>query len=213
VVTGEQVLSELVSLAPDARDGAVERLLGIVSDESQRSSPGFELLGYHASGLSPLFYALLEAPVTSEDVFIDLGSGLGKATALARLISGARARGIEVQKNLVDLSPRLDGVEFVHADIREAPLDDGTVFFLYNPCTGTARRDLMERLHTVASKHAIVVCALGMDVEHGTERWLHPRPTEHFWLQLFDSRVPGVPSRVVKKTDYDPRVLRLAREQ
>jgi hypothetical protein len=25
--------------------------------------------------------------------------------------------------------------------------------------------------------------------------------------------VPGVPSRIVKKSEYDPRVLRLAREQ
>jgi SAM-dependent methyltransferase len=212
-VTGDQVLAELVALPVDARDAAVERLLGIVSDESLRASPGPELLGYHASGLSPVFYALMEAPVTERDVFVDLGSGLGKVAALARLISGARALGIEVQQNLVERSPKLDGVRYVHADVRDAPLDEGTVFFLYNPCTGGARKVLMERLHEVAQRHAIVVCALGMDVEHGTESWLVPRATDHFWLQLFDSVVPGVAPRCVARPDWDERVLQLARER
>ena len=70
----------------------------------------------------------------------------------------------------------------------------------------------LERLHAVAQHHAIVVCALGIDVEHGTESWLRPRPTDAFWLQLFDSVVPGVPPRVVEPPRFDARLHRLAGE-
>ncbi len=211
-MTLDQLLTELVSLPPSRRDAEVERLLGVATPGGDDAPPGAELIGYHASGLAPVLRALREAPVTSADVFIDLGSGLGKVALLARLISGARVLGIETQRALLDRAPRLEGVEFVHADVRGAPLDEGTVFFLYNPFSGGALREVLERLHAVAQHHAIVVCALGIDVEHGTESWLRPRPTDAFWLQLFDSVVPGVPPRVVEPPRFDARLHRLAGE-
>ena len=212
-LTRDVLLSRLVSLAPEARDAELERLLGIADVGEHASSPGPELLGYFASGLAPAVQALLEASAGEDDVFIDLGSGLGKVAVLARLLSGARVRGIEVQRSLVARAPQLDGVEFVNGDVREAALEDGTVFFLYNPFTGSALRDVLTRLHEVARHHAIVVCALGISLEHGTQGWLAPRALRHFWLQVFDSTVPGVPARKVRSRPFDPRVHLLAQER
>lgn len=212
-LTAEALLSRLVALPPGQRDAELERLLGIDVREDLSRSPGPELIGYHPSGVAPVLCALVEAGVEEDDLFVDLGCGLGKVAVLARLLCGARVRGIEVQRELLDRSPRVDGVELVHADVRHAPLEDGTVFFLYNPFTGDALRAVLARLQAVARHHAIVVCALGVELEHLAQSWLTPRPTEHFWLRVFDSVIPGVPARVVRARPSDPRVRQLAMER
>ena len=212
-LTGEILLSRLAALPPEARDAELERLLGIHDAVTHSTPPGPELLGYHASGVAPALCALLEAAAGEEDLFIDLGSGLGKVAVLSRLVSGARVRGIEVQEALIARAPRIDGVEFVHADVRQAAIEDGTIFFLYNPFTGSALREVLTRLRNVAAHHAIVVCALGVNLEHGNSDWLKLRPLEHFWLQVFDSHVPGVSPRMVKPRLVDPRAVQLAAER
>lgn len=209
-ITAEELLSRLVTLPPGARDSELERLLGIAEASARSHPPGPELIGYHPSGLAPVMRAVIEAPLTEEDVFIDLGAGLGKVAALARILSGARVRGIEVQASLLSMAARVDGVELINADVREADLEEGTVFFLYNPFTGSALEQVLGRLHEVAKHHAIVVCALGLPLGH--REWLVPRALEHFWLQIFDSKVEGVAARTVAPVQVDPRMLRLAEE-
>jgi SAM-dependent methyltransferase len=193
----------LLELPPSERDAAFERRLGIEGDASSLP-PGPELIGYHASALAPVVAALIETGADEEDVFIDLGCGLGKVTALARLISGARVRGIELQSQLISRAPKLDGVEYFHGDVRDAPLDDGTIFYLYNPFSGAVLAQVLSRLRAVAQRHAITLCTLGLSLK---EDWLQERAFEHFWLQIFDSR--GLTHRV-RSRPTDPRLARLA---
>lgn len=209
-LTGDELLSQLTALPPHLRDGALEKLLGI-SGLVDPTPPGRELVGYHPSGLAPVLTAILETRPGPDDLFIDLGAGLGKVTSLVRLLTGARVRGIEVQACLVERAPRLEGIELLVGDAREAPLDDGTVFFLYNPFEGAALVDVLERLHLVAQHHAIVVCALGLALGHTA--WLKARPLDHFWLTVFDSVVPGRPPRRPASRTFDPRVRQLAEER
>lgn len=193
------LLAQLAALPPGERDAALERQLGIEHSGELSTSPGPELIGYHASGLTPVLTALLEARPDEHDVFVDLGSGLGKVTALARLTTTARVRGIELQERLIARSVKLEGIEYLHGDLRTAPLDDGTIFFLYNPVTGAVLEQLISRLRAVAEHHAIVVCALGVPLR--PQPWLRPRTLDHFWLQVFDSEVPGVPARRREMTE------------
>jgi len=209
-LTGDELLSQLTALPPHLRDGALERLLGI-SGLVDPTPPGRELVGYHPSGLAPVLTALLETRLGPEDVFVDLGAGLGKVTSLVRLLSGAQVRGIELQACLVERAPRLEGIELVLGDARVAPFDDGTVFFLYNPFEGGVLSEVLERLHRVAQHHAIVVCALGLALGHCS--WLRARPLDHFWLTVLDSVVPGRPPRRPASRIYDPRVRQLAEER
>lgn len=126
--------------------------------------------------------ALLEAKVGPGDVFIDLGAGLGKVVEAAKK-KGATARGIEIQRELVEKA-RAMGREMVCADAREADLADGTVFYLYSPFTGRVLERVMDRLREVSKTHPIRICAVAVDVDRP---WLRRRPLESFWLAVYDS--------------------------
>jgi SAM-dependent methyltransferase len=202
-VTGGELLAKLASVAPGEREAAVERLLGLTEGDAPPSAPpGPDMVGYHASGVAPIVRALVEARVGPADVVIDLGAGLGKVTLLARLLTGATVRGIEAQLPLVararEAAARLGAeVSYVHEDARTADISDGTVFFLYLPFTGSVLAQVVERLREVAARRAIVVCALGVDLDR-LAPWLVRRPGDSFWLAVYDSAAPGVAARCVE---------------
>jgi len=190
-------LEWLSAMPPRERDAAVEGWLGL--GRHGHTPPADGLIGYHPSGVAPIVRALAEVPVVADDVFVDLGAGLGKVVLLTRFLTGATSRGIEIQPALVEGARVRAGAlgidaAFAHGDVREADLDDGTVFFLYTPCTGVALDAVLERLHAVARRRAIVVCALGFDIAR-RHTWLVPRPVDAFWLTMYDSVVPGVAPR------------------
>ncbi len=142
---------------------------------------------------------LWEVPLGGADVFVDLGAGLGKTVLLAALLTPARARGIEVQTPLAtaarDAAKRLGvAVEITNADVRDAPLADGTLFYLYAPFTGDVLANVVLRLRAVAEDHDIVVAALGVDLAR-LAPWLAPRSVDSFWLTLYDSGFPGARPR------------------
>lgn len=191
------VLRRLAGLDPGERDAAVERLLGIEGEVSSRA-PGAELVGHHASGVAAIVRFLHEVPLGPQDVLVDLGAGIGKVALLAALLTPARALGIEVQRDLVDRARLASSAlaldaEFIEGDIREVPLD-GTVFYLYAPCTPRVLREVIALLREVAERRAIVVGALGIDLRAD---WLVPRDIDSFWLSIYDSALPNVPARVV----------------
>lgn len=155
--------------------------------EVSSAPPGEHLIGYHAAGLDSIRRMLAEVPLTERDVFIDLGSGLGRVCIVVALSTAARVRGIEVQHALVERA-RADAaragvaVQFVEGDVREVDLSEGTVFFLYVPFTGPALGRVLERLSAI--DHPIVVCALGVDLD---APFLRRRPLDDFWLAIYDS--------------------------
>lgn len=192
------LLAWLASLPPSERDAVLEEHLGI-ADGAPASPPGDHLVGYHASGVAPVVRMLMEVPVVAGDVVVDLGAGLGKVVLLTRLLTGATARGIELQPALARRARQAAArygvdVSFSEGDAREADLDDGTVFFLYAPFTGPVLAEVMGRLRAVATRRAIVVCTLGVDVDREAP-WLARRPVDAFWLTIHDSVLPDVPRR------------------
>jgi hypothetical protein len=80
-------------------------------------------------------------------------------------------------------------------DGRHSDLDDGTVFYFYDPFTGPVLSAVLDRLHAAAMRRAIVVCALGVDLNAAP--WLARREIDAFWLSVYDSCVPGVSRRRV----------------
>jgi hypothetical protein len=200
-VRGAQLLDWLASLPADERDAAVEERLGIGGQAPPSSPPGEHLIGYHASGVASIVRMLIEVPVGRGDVFIDLGAGLGKVVLLAGLLTDASARGIELQGTLVERAREAAAqlsvdARFEQGDAREANLDDGTIFFLYLPFTGPALADVLRRLHAIARRRAIVVCALAIDLERWAP-WLQRRGGDSFWMAIYDSVVEGAIPRTI----------------
>ena len=198
---GPELLAWLAGHAPDERDSALERLLGIEKRADTLGAPlGGDRMPYMPSAIAPVVRAVLDVPVTARDVFVDLGAGLGKAVMAVHLLTGARARGVEVQSTLVSEARAraeelgLDGVEFHLSDAVAAGLDDATVVFLYLPFTGATLQRVLQRLEAVARRRQLVICALGLDLRGAA--WLVERPSEEFWLSIYDSRIEGAEPRL-----------------
>jgi hypothetical protein len=194
-VSPDDLLAWLASLPPSERDAALEDRLGITPPPSAEP-PGPHAVGYHASGVAAVVRMLLEVPLVAGDVLVDLGAGLGKVMLLARLLTGAAAQGVELQPALVlrarEAAARMGlcDVTYVAGDARVADLSDGTVFYLYAPFTGPVLAQVVNRLRSIASRQAIVVCTLGVDLEREAP-WLVRRPLDAFWLAIYDSAEPG----------------------
>jgi predicted RNA methylase len=184
-------LEELLAVPALERDAWVNRRLGFPEPPSHDERLPKEGSPYFPAAVEEIVTMVQELPLRAEHAFVDLGSGLGRVVILAHLLSGARALGIEVQPNLVELSRAraaalaLPQVSFVEADATEHPLD-GDVFFLYAPAYGELRARLVKRLEAVAKRRAISVCSVAVDLRG--ESWLEPRRTSCETLTLYRSR-------------------------
>ena len=216
---GPELLRWLAAHPPAERELALELLLDIAFPpaEAEALPPSPERSDYIPSGVAPLVRMVHEVPLAPDDVFLDLGSGLGKATMLVHLLSGATARGFEIQPALVALANEraaeggMREVSHFVADAGEADLGDATVIYLYLPFTGSALASAMARVRALAEERSVVVCALGLSLS--AFDWLVPRAMDDLWLTIYDSQVPGVPPRSPRSTSLDPLVEALADER
>ncbi len=167
---GEALRERILAVPRGDREGWVDAVLGIEATPADIDLPRGSV-PYLPCGVDEILAALEAVPVRSTDTFVDLGSGLGRVAILAHLLTGAHAHGIESQPHLVRCArERCEGlglsrVSFTQGDAAETELD-GTVFFLYAPFNGTMLQRVLQRLHDVAERHAIEVCAVDLEL-HG----------------------------------------------
>jgi SAM-dependent methyltransferase len=101
--------------------------------------------------------ALKDLNPTASDVFVDLGSGKGKALLIAGRLPYKRVVGVEIDKELARLAARNIGrarrrlqaetVECLNTSVLEWPIpDDATVLFMFNPFIGETFRAVMTRI-------------------------------------------------------------------
>ena len=199
---GAALLELLLSIPFFDRDTWVDELLGFEAPPPDIPDLPHGAVPYLPSGVEEILAMVLEVPVEPDDEIVDLGSGLGRVVILAHLLSGARARGVEIQEHLVHSARArcaelaLAAVSFVHANAAEAELD-GSIFFLYAPFNGAMLQRALHRLEEVARRRPIVLCAVGL--EFHDVPWLLPTKTSSVALTRYDSRVPGVPCRAPGK--------------
>jgi len=126
-----------------------------------------------------------QAGVTASDVFVDVGSGLGRAAVLTHLLTGAGTIGLEIQRPLVtasrDLTRRLSVSRFATIEGDAVRLTrymvTGSVFFFYCPFSGCRLEHVVDDLEDIARTRRIRICCVDMP--------LPPRP----WLALSSSSV------------------------
>jgi SAM-dependent methyltransferase len=156
-----------------------------------------EMVHYEPVPASVILELVDRIPFTAEDVFYDLGSGPGRVVVLVHLLTGVRARGVEIEPAYCAYARTateqlgLAGVESIHADARTVPLDEGTIFFLFTPFWGKILQSVLERLYQVARRREIRIGAYGTCVRRLAEqRWLQQTragPDDEYRLAIFES--------------------------
>lgn len=156
----------------DSLDRLVNGLLGMQAIPVELRALEPEMVSYQQTPARVIFELAERAQLTRDDVFYDLGSGLGHVPILVHLLSGAPARGVELEPAYCERALRcaaelnLTEVQLVNADARTADYADGTVFFLYTPFEGMMLQAVLLRLKQVAQGRTVRLFTYGPCTRH-----------------------------------------------
>jgi hypothetical protein len=163
-------------------------------DVSPLRSP--EMVPYQPTPARHVLELITAANLSSDDVLVDLGSGLGHVSLLVSILARSRTVGVEFQPSYVACAQesarklKLSRVEFVAGDARESDLTTGTVFYLFSPFKGSILSDMLQRLLRESNKRQIRICSLGPCTRVLQEQlWLKPRTRPNSeQINVFDSQ-------------------------
>ncbi|ETX01673.1 MAG: hypothetical protein ETSY1_06535 [Candidatus Entotheonella factor] len=151
----------------DDVDVFVNGVFGIDTEpeETRPLKPG--MIGYQATPARFILDLAERIPLGPDDVFYDLGSGLGRVALLVGLLTPARVVGIEYDPGHCAYAQQcaqqlpVSRVHFINADAREADVSDGTVFFMYTPFRGNLLQDVLARLKREAHRRPMTIATYG----------------------------------------------------
>jgi len=129
--------------------------------------PSPEMRAYQPTPARHILDLIEACRFSSDDVLVDLGSGLGHVPLLVGIQAGIRTLGVEVQPDHAasaqETAQRLNlsRVQFVAEDARRMDLSAGTVFYMFSPFTGSILSDVLDRLRRQSKTRQIRICALG----------------------------------------------------
>jgi len=171
--------SPLPGLGFDYRDELVSGVLQLLEPSEPNLQPSPEMVFYQPTPVRHILHLIAAAAVAEDDVFVDLGSGLGHVPLLVSMMTGAQSFGVEVQAAYVASarecaqSLRLSRVQFIAQDARDADLSRGTMFYLYSPFKGSILADVLGALRRESMHRSITICSLGPCTHRvSDERWL-----------------------------------------
>jgi hypothetical protein len=198
--TRAELWAALQDVAPASRDAWVDQLLDLGPPPDDGPALPRGCVPYLPAGVEALL--AVAASVRPDDVFVDVGAGVGRAVALVHLLTGAVARGLEIQPDLAHAArAMLDGLG-VPAAAARVELGDavagvrasgGTVFFLYCPFGGARLDQLLVELEAIARARPITVACLDLPVP--SRAWLELVAEPVAGLQIFrgDALSPAPP--------------------
>ena len=165
-------------------------------EESLEREPG--MIRYQSTPASVILEMIDQSKFSKEDIFYDLGSGLGLVVNLVHILTGVRCVGVEYQPSYsryaeqIAMDFGLDEVAFINADVRTVDISDGTVFYLFNPFGGHIFDAVMQNLFILAGKQEITICSYGTCTEEiAMLPWLEiddPDTKHDFKLAIFRSK-------------------------
>jgi hypothetical protein len=178
----------------DHLDDLISGVLQLEEPAPEQALMDPENVFYQPTPARHIFALIRSAKLSSSDVLIDLGSGLGHVPLLVSASTGARCIGVELEPSYVACSRKaaaelnLDAVSFVAEDARLTDLSEGTVFYLYTPFTGSILRSVLDSLRHQASQRPIRIATFGpCALTAAQEPWLTPlTPPQPDRITLFD---------------------------
>ena len=167
------------ALGYDALDMLVNGLLEIALTPGAPEARDGEMVFYQPTPARIILHLIDALRPTAEDIFYDLGSGLGHVPILVHLLTGITTRGVELEDAYFRYANAcldklgLTAVKFVHADARAVDYADGTLFYLYTPFQGEMLRQVLRKLEAQAERRSIKICTYGpCTLEVGRQSWL-----------------------------------------
>ena len=151
----------------DFIDELITGVFRLEEPEDEHISRDPEKLFYQPTPARHIFSLIRLTRPTRNDVFVDLGSGLGHVPMMVSICTTSRSIGIELQAPYVQraqqcaLGLNLDRVTFIHSDAREADLSGGTIFYLYTPFMGSVLSAVLGRLRNEAAARRIRIACHG----------------------------------------------------
>jgi SAM-dependent methyltransferase len=160
----------LLRVPPTERDAWLDLVLGLGEIPDDGPELPRDCVPYLPSSVDVLLRMVEQAPVRVSDVFVDVGSGVGRAAALVHLLTGAAAIGVEIQPGLVraarGLAARLlaSRVSYVEGDAAQLAglVTIGSVFFLYCPFSGDRLTKVLADIESIARTRMIRICCVDL---------------------------------------------------
>jgi predicted RNA methylase len=164
------IRAALLNVPPTLRDRWLDTILGLgpLPEDGPELPRG--CVPYLPGSVEVLLRLVDHAPVRSADVFVDVGSGLGRAAMLVHLLTGAAAVGIEVQPAFARASRAtaarlgLDQISIVEGDAASltGSLSAGSVFFFYCPFGGDRLAKVLAAIELVARARTLRICCVDL---------------------------------------------------
>lgn len=156
-----------------------------------------DMVGYHPTPVGILLDLVEQADFRTDDVFYDIGTGLGHVVILVHLLTGIHAQGVEIDPAYCQYAQRLvdelhlSVVEFFNADARYVDYTDGSMFFLYTPFKDALLHEVLQKIRHDTQGRNIQLYTLGpCTLQIAEQNWLHrlDQHADHVYeLAIFQS--------------------------
>jgi precorrin-6B methylase 2 len=163
----------------------------------QLKEPEPEMVFYQKTPARIIFEMVEKSHLTQDDVFFDLGSGLGHVAMLVNLLAGVKAIGIEFEPAFCNYANdcaanlKLSNIQFINVDAREADYSSGTIFFMYTPFNGKIMQDVLKALRKESLSRRIKIITYGAcTAEVASQNWLEcteAKDDNIYSLKVFNS--------------------------
>lgn len=167
LVDGEEVKKPRSGFSFDLLDEIVSGVLRLCGSIDTGSLPYPEMTAYQPTPARHILDLIAMCRFTSNDLLVDLGSGLGHVPLLVSILEGIPTLGVEIQSDHAASAQQtaqrlnLSRVRFVAGDARTTDLSCGTVFYMFTPFSGSILADVLHRLYRQSKIRQIRICALG----------------------------------------------------
>ena len=172
-------------------DGAVDRMLGIeihgrdseMEHIKQNPKDKDEQLFYQGISYEKIRTFLHKLQLTDQDIFYDLGSGVGRAVLYVASTTLAKSKGIELVAERSEKAQKakillgLDRAEFITSNILDADYSDGTVFLLQSSFQEETLMKVIDELRKIAVGKSIRIVSSGLATA---------KLNNHAWLKATD---------------------------
>jgi len=183
----------LAAVAPGERDAWLDLLFALDEIAPDDASLPRGCVPYLPAPIDKLIQIAEHAHVQASDVFVDIGSGVGRAAVAMHLMTGAAAIGLEIQPPLVrtarDLTARVGAERVVVVECDAARATDlmmtGSVFFLYCPFSGDRLAKVLGDVESVARTRPVRVCCLDLPLPECS--WLELKAQPSAGLAIYRS--------------------------